>query len=310
MTNRHPITRLEAFFKAFPDGESCVRYMAGILYPNGFICPRCGNKVYGVIKGRRAIQCTACRRQESVTAGTVMHGSHIPLFGWLLAIFLVTHDKRGYSAVSLAHELKISRRSAYFMLERIRSVAALKAIGEVLGGWVEIDDAYIGSKGTTRGRGTEKAEFIVAVEKSKGGGVCIRATESLKGGDYKEFARCHISATSKITSDGLPALRAGLSSYAGHMPSTFDSTDDTYALPTVHHIISNFKAHIAGTYHGVRKSHLQSYMDEFCYRYNNRRNVDIFHTLLTDVCLSPKRVRSKLIELFAFQDIEALKKVA
>jgi transposase-like protein len=310
MSERIPITRLTAFFKAFANKETCMDYLLRVIYPNGFTCPKCGNKKYGRVKGRRAVQCSACSHQVSVTAGTVMHGSHIPLFKWLLAIFLVTHDKRGYSAMSLAHEIKVSRRSAAYLLERLRSAMALKAMGEVLDTWVEIDDAFIGSKGTTRGRGTEKAQFIVAAQKTKGGGVCIRATESLKGGDYKEFARWHIGHSARITSDGYLAIGAGLSSYSGLEAVPFDAADETHSLPTVHHIISNFKAHIAGTYHGVHRSHLQSYMDEFSYRYNNRLNADVFHTLLTDVCLSTKRTRARILELFVFQNLEALKQAA
>jgi DNA-directed RNA polymerase subunit RPC12/RpoP len=310
MEERKPVTRLSAFFKAFGDERPCEEYLISVQYPNGFICPKCGNTHYGWIHRRKGIQCTSCSHQVSLTANTVMHGSHIPLRKWLLAIFLITHDKRGCSAMTLAHEVKVTRKSAAYLLQRLRSVMALEAIGEKLDGWVEIDDAYIGPKGPVRGRGTAKASFIVAVEKVRDGGVCIRATNTLKAADYKLFALDHICRTSRITSDGFLSIRAGLSAYGGHEPAVFDGQDEVRSLPTVHHIISNFKAHIAGTYHGVRKDYLQSYMDEFSYRYNNRRNIDVFHTFVSDVCFSIKRARPVLTELFRFQDVSSAKVAA
>ena len=90
-----------------------------------------------------------------------MHRSHLPLRKWFLAIFLITHDKRGYSAMQLAHELKVTRKTAGYLLQRIRGAMALQVIPNVMSGIIELDDAYIGSKGKTRGRGTEKVSFIV-----------------------------------------------------------------------------------------------------------------------------------------------------
>lgn len=88
-----------------------------------------------------------------------MHRSHLPLRKWFLAIFLITHDKRGYSAMQLAHELKVTRKTAGYLLQRIRGAMALQVIPNVMSGIIELDDAYIGSKGKTRGRGTEKVSF-------------------------------------------------------------------------------------------------------------------------------------------------------
>jgi len=303
MGKRIPITRLTAFFAAFPNEKACEDYLFKLLYPNGFICPRCGSKSFGRIKGRKELQCHRCRHQTSLTKGSIMQNTHLALRKWFLAIFLLTHDKRGYSALSLAHELNVSRQTATYLVQRIRAAMALSVIPNALGGIIEIDDAYIGAKSKTRGRGTEKVSFMVAVEKSKAGNVSLRASESLKGDDYKTFAYDHISHSSKIRSDGFRAICSGLASYAGHRPETFCADDCERSLPTVHHIISNFKAMVAGTYHGVRKDFMQSYMDEFSYRYNNRRNADVFHTLLSDVCFSPKQRKAMILALSKAQDL-------
>ena len=310
MDEREPITRLTDFFEAFPDERACEEYLFTLQFPNGFICPRCGCRSYGRIRDRRELQCHDCAHQTSLTAHSMMHRSHLPLRKWFLAIFLITHDKRGYSAMQLAHELKITRKSAGYLLQRIRAAMALQVIPNVMSGTVELDDAYIGSKGKTRGRGTEKVPFMVAVEKSKGGGVAIRATESLKGGDYRLFAHDHLSRTSHIRTDGFRPIAAGLASYSGLDALVFDEDDVDRSLPCVHHIISNFKSVINGTYHGVRKDYLQSYMDEFAYRYNNRRNADVFNTLLCDICFAIKHAKPALIELFRFQSLNDQKVAA
>ena len=304
------ITRLTGFFKAFPDEKACEEYLFKLLYPKGFRCIKCGHDSYGKIKDRREVQCHGCGHQMSLTRGTMMHASHLPLRKWFLAIFLVTHDKRGYSAMLLAHELKVTRKTAGYLLQRIRAAMALQVIPSVLSDKVEIDDAYIGSKGRTRGRGTEKVSFIAAVEKTKGGPVCLRATSSLRGEDYRLFAREHLCRSATIKADGFRALSAGLASYGGLDAVVFDESDIERALPTVHHIISNFKSMVLGTYHGVRKEYLQSYMDEFSYRYNHRRDIDVFHTLLCDICFGIKQRRETLIELFKMQDVDALKVAA
>lgn len=171
---RTPITRLTRFFKTFPNERACEDYLFKLLYPNGFICPKCGGLSFGRIKDRRELQCHSCKHQTSLTTGTMMESTKLPLKKWFLAIFLVTHDKRGYSAMALAHELNVQWRSADYLLQRIRVAMAQKTIPNILGGTIELDDAYIGSKGTTRGRGTEKSPLSllsrkVEVEKPSSG---------------------------------------------------------------------------------------------------------------------------------------------
>jgi len=304
------IRSLIDFMDAFPDEASCEQHLFTIKYPKGYVCPKCGYRGYSKISKRREYQCNRCRYQESLTKDTAMHNTKIPLLKWFLAIYLMTHDKRGMSALRLSLEIGVAYDTAYRILQRLRGAMADDSITIVLSTNVEVDDAYIGAKGTTRGRGTEKAPFIAAVECSKGGLVSLRAVGSVSGAEYKEFARWHISKTAHIRSDGFPSVRAGLSAWSGHEPKNFDTSDMDASLPVVHNIISNFKAMIIGTYHGVRKTYLQSYMDEYSYRYNNRKNLDIFNALLKDVYLSPRRSKASLAVLFSVQVAETEKKVA
>jgi hypothetical protein len=174
---------------------------------------------------------------------------------------------------------------------------------------IELDDAYIGATkvGSKRGRGTTQAPFIAAVEKGKRGRCVLRTTRDLKSTTCKMFAREHICLSSHIRTDGYSALRSGLSCWPGLDPKVFDADDEDGALKTVHHIISNFKNMVIGTYHGVTREYLQSYMDEYCWRYAHRHDRSAFLALVDDMCRHTCK-RTGLLEVFAPQP--ALNKAA
>jgi hypothetical protein len=214
----------------------------------------------------------------------MFENSHMPLRKWFLAIYLATHDKRGISALALSRELSVTYRTAWYMLQRIRMAMAGEGGKEVLDVEVEIDDAYIGASGGKRGRGTSKAPFIVAVERTRGGGAVMRAADGIDGNVYERFARDHVGHSAHIRADGAPVIRAGLSRWGGLDCMLFDAHDPEASLPVVHHVISNFNALIQGTFHGVGRKYLQDYMYEFSYRYCRRRETGIFRMLLEDMC--------------------------
>ena len=164
----------------------------------------------------------------------------------------------------------------------------------MLSGALELDDAYIGKGGGLRGRGTDKAPFIAAAERSRGGKLAIRVTTDCSGASYKEFAKWHIAKSAHIRTDDWKGAKGGLKEWKGHDPRVFDDADEDARLPLVHHVISNFKAHIQGTYHGVARDRLQSYADEFCWRYNHRGMKAKFELLLADLCRRAHRPRKAI----------------
>ena len=109
------------FRTRFSTEEACRAELFRLRFPNGFVCPKCGCTEYYPVRGRNAFQCRACRHQTSVTAGTVMHRTHLPLTVWFWAIYLCATDKRGISAVQLSRTLGICYESAWYLLRRIRS---------------------------------------------------------------------------------------------------------------------------------------------------------------------------------------------
>ena len=122
--NKGKIATLDAFYDKFKTDRDCEDFLFEQRYPNGFVCPRCGHMHCAHIKGRTGYQCSRCAKQVSATAGTVMERTHVPLRKWFLATFLVVHDKRGISALRLQHELSVNDKTAYYMLQRIRSSMA------------------------------------------------------------------------------------------------------------------------------------------------------------------------------------------
>ena len=262
---------IKTHMERFATEELCREYLAKVRWPEGFVCPKCGGRRYCKLSNG-LYQCSNCRRQTSVTAGTFMHRSHVPLTKWFLALYLVTQDKRGISAMQLAFSVSVNYKTAWLMLRRIRAAMGKRDGMHLLGGIVEFDDTYIGSTttGKKRGRGTEKAKVFVALslnEKGKPEYLKMRVTDNIQGDSVKAFAKGAIRSDAMILSDGYVSYIPGLKDF-NHQPEIYDS--DSRILRWLHTIISNAKAFIQGTYHGLPQKYLQSYLDEFCYRFSRR----------------------------------------
>jgi transposase-like protein len=150
--------------------ELCRAALFAWRWPEGFVCPRCGDTHYSPIRTRGLLQCRACRRQVSLTAGTIFHASNLPLGVWFQAIYLLTQSKKGISCLELSHRLGVSCNTAWKMQHKLMQVMLEREAGQPLGGGgrrVEIDDAYLGGSrsGGKRGRGAPgKTPFVAAVE--------------------------------------------------------------------------------------------------------------------------------------------------
>lgn len=278
------------FRERFNNEDACREYLYNLRWPNGFICPKCGGVGCYHIKGRNKYQCAQCRYQASVTSGTVMHKSKLSLQIWFWAIYLVSRDKRGYSATQLEAELNIAYSSAWYLLQRIRSAMAGRDSEYMLSGIVEMDDTYFGApaEGGKRGRGTQKTIVMVAVSKTESGKpnyLKMKVLDNLKGETVGDFAKANIVKGSTVQSDAYRSYRKPLADDYEHQYEVFDSNSDM--LKWLHTFIGNAKAFVNGTFHGLGVKHLQRYLDEFSYRFNRRcfRN-QIFPRLLCAVANS------------------------
>ena len=262
---------LGTFLKRFSSETQCQEYLASLRWQNGYVCSKCGcHHGYRLSNGR--YQCAQCRYQTSVTAGTVLHKTHMPLTQWFLAFYFVSQDKRGISAVQLAAMLGTTYKTAWSMLRRIRTAMGQRDETHQLCGVIEFDDAYFGGPtvGKKRGRGTEKEKVFVALALDEQGNprfLKMRVTPNIKQASVKKFAHAAFPDGSVIHSDGycsyLPALEGYPHEYKPYNPNSG-------LLHWLHVVISNAKAFILGTYHGLPKKYLQSYLDEFSFRFCRR----------------------------------------
>ena len=170
MAQQEGMTILE-FQKRFSREEECRDHLFTIRWPSGFVCPQCGGQTYYKIQKRNVYECRACGHQVYLTAGTIMHKTHLPLVKWFWAIYMCALDKRGVSAARLQQELEISYPTAWLMLHKIRKAMAERDANYQLAGIVELDDSYFGApkEGGKRGRGTKKVKVLVGVSLDKQG---------------------------------------------------------------------------------------------------------------------------------------------
>jgi transposase-like protein len=269
-------------------------------WPDGFVCPKCGGRECGYQDGKKVYQCKEkyCRHQASLTAGTIMEHTRLPIKVWFWAIFLMATDKRGSSATYLSRALKIRYKSAWLLLQKLRSAMGNRDMQYLLNGIVELDDTYFGgpTKGGKKGRGTRKAKVLVALSKDSSGKpkhLKMRVVSNLKGKTVGAFAQETIAEKSAIETDAYRSYRKPLSEKYDHKWEVFDP--DSEMLVWLHTIVSNTKSFVQGTFHGLDELHLQRYLDEFCWRFNRRyREGTIFFDLLRAVVFAPKATYAEL----------------
>lgn len=269
-----PTISLLQWQKRFGTEKACASAIAKYRWPNGFVCPSCGNHVAWYISSRKVYECSKCRQQTSVTAGTLFHSTNLPLVKWFWAIYLMTTDKGGISATRLAKQVEVSWLTARNMLRKLRTAMAHRdSIYRLIENLIEMDDTYIGgSRPGKRGRGAGgKKPVLVAVEhkKDKSGFIAMKAVDTISKKTVKEFLQHHIQKGQHIRTDAFPALNVIREDHVHEKRKTPPHEAASW-LPKVHVVIGNLKKFLNGTYHGVSHKHLQEYLDEFCYRFNRR----------------------------------------
>ena len=284
---------LRQFQRDFATEEACETYLAACRWPEGFLCPRCANRRAYELVNQRRWQCVGCRHQVSLTAGTVLHRTKIPLTQWFWAAYLMTTDKRGVSALLLQRQLGLScYETAWMMLHKLRR-AMVSVARESLYGEVEVDDTWIGGeqaglRGSRQLKGRRAALVLVAVERrGRGSGrVRMRVIPDFKGNTIIAFLHENVSPRSTIYTDGLKSFsgltEAGFKHIARTQPLRSALRKGAQsAVPLADRAIGNLQQWLIGTYHGVSKPQLQVYLDEFVFRHNRRKTpAAAFQTLL------------------------------
>lgn len=281
-----PLTILE-FQQRFGTEEACREYLFASRWPDGFVCPACGGRDAGAQTRRHLWVCTACGRQTSITAGTVMHKTRLPLRTWFWASYLVSTFHPGISAKQLQRQLGVGcHETAWAMLHKLRG-AMVAPERDPLKGKVEIDEFFLGGHedGLKGGRQHGKKALVgIALEvRGQGSGrLRLRVLENSQAKTLETFTKATTAPGAIVHTDGLFSYN-GLSKLGyDHRPRKVASVEPgEELLPRVHRAVSNLKAWMHGTHRGVSDAHLQVYLDEYVFRHNRRRTpMASFQTLL------------------------------
>lgn len=279
-------TNLVDLVDRFPDDDSARNFLEGIRWPNGAICAHCGSdNVLKLVprtpqsKTRKGVyKCRekACRKQFTVTVGTIFESSHIPLRKWLMAIHLLCASKKGMSAHQMHRMLGVTYKTAWFMCHRIRYAMTQEPLASKLTGTVEVDETYVGGKvrGTNRGR-PDKPPVVILVQRD--GDVHAFRMPQVTEANLRQAIRAHVDPSARVMTDshwGYTHVRDD-----GFDHQTVNHTRNEWTrgdahTQTVEGYFSLLKRGIVGTYHHVGDEHLDRYVDEFTFRYNARRITD------------------------------------
>lgn len=281
------------FEKRFSTDQSCALYLRQLRWPEGFACPVCQSKRFWETN-RSSFFCADCKRQTSVTAGTIFDRTKIPLRLWFRAAWLVTSEKNGISALGLQRQLGLSRyETAWLILGKLRR-AMVRPGRESLSGEVEVDETFIGGVDPNGGRRHigYKALVAMAVEiKGEGmGRVRLHRIRDSSAKSLKSFIKQAVAPGSAITTDGWQGYAGLVKEGYLHTPyvvqgKTQNKKLSVTLLPRVHRVASLLKRWLLGTHQGGidAEQHLEEYLDEFTFRFNRRTSASrgkLFYRLI------------------------------
>ncbi|MDA2930475.1 IS1595 family transposase [Acidobacteria bacterium AH-259-O06] len=295
---------LEEFEASFPSEEACRDYLCRIRWPNGFRCARCGSqKAYPI--GTVLYQCAKCRYQTSVIAGTIFQDTHKPLRMWFRAIWWVTGQKNGASALGLKRILGLgSYQTAWSWLHKMRT-AMVRPGRDRLTGVVEVDESYVGGETSAkRGRGAEgKALVVVAVEDKadKGvGRIRMAVVPDASAESLTPFVQACVQEGSTVRTDGWRGYDKLKSAGYNRIVERKDACVGHKPLKLAHLAISLLKRWLMGTHQGATShEHLPYYLDEFVFRFNRRTSTHrglLFLTLLQNSVLGQPLPYKKIVK--------------
>ncbi len=287
----------------FQTDDKCRDLLEALRWPNGNVaCPHCGCGVLCEIAPRNQWDCLACRYQFSVTSGTIMHDSHLPLRKWLIAIYLMLESKKAISAQQMMRTLGIgSYRTAWYLCHRIREAMGNDPFeGPTLFGVIEVDETLVGGKRKDVGSGYRKNKTWIAGALQRGGQVRLRRIPDIKKRTLHDFIARNIK-------DEAEAI------YTDELKSYLGIEDDDTRHETVNHsaeewvvgdihingiegVWSLFKRSIVGAFHHSSKKHLDRYLEEMEWRFNNRDNPYMFRETMKRILNTPPLTYRELVD--------------
>ena len=283
---------MSEFMSCYGTDQQCAEALFKARWPDGFRCPRCVHAgCWRVRQDQRTLmQCCACRHQCSLTAGTVMDSTKLPLRIWFLAIYLLSQAKTGLSALALGRQLGVSYRTAWLMHHKLMHAMAQADALKPLQGDVQIDDAYLGGEcpGKAIGRGSpNKVPIVAAVALSPQGHPLRTKFTPIKGftsDAIRDWARSHLAPGCDVRSDGLSCFAGVIDAGCAHSYIVVGDRKprDLPQFRWVNTVLGNLKTAISGAYKAFKfAKYAHSYLGAFSYRFNHRFDL---HGLVLALC--------------------------
>lgn len=279
--------------KRYSTEDSAREYFEALRWPTGPVCPHCGNadseRIYKVTPNEKAkiraglYKCAECREGFTVTVGTVMEDTHIPLNKWLIAFYMMCASKTQVSALQLQRQLEIgSYRSAWFMCHRIRYALKDHTPADLLTGTVEADETYIGGKRRGHGRAYKGNKTPVVSLVERGGRVRSQVVENVTGREITKVLRRHVAKEAELHTDESPVYKKVGKEFAAHDAVNhhmdeyvrYNKYGQLVTTNSAEGFFGNSKRSLDGTHHHISRQHTDLYFAELDYKYNTRKESD------------------------------------
>ena len=272
---------LPEFQRLYGTEEQCEAALEQARWPDGFRCPRCNGQEHGLVYGRRLkrYQCRTCSHQATLTAGTIMQATKLPLTTWFLAFYLIGQAKTGISSLELSRHLGVKYDTAWLLHNKILRAMTEREEAYLLRGKIQIDDSYLGGElpGGKAGRGSEnKIPIVAAVSLNEAGHpihVRITAVSGFSSEAISDWAKHHLAQGSQVLSDGLACFRAVTTANCHHK-AVVTGGKHPNELPQfrwINTVLGNLKTSFNGTFHAFNfDKYARRYLGGFCFRFNRR----------------------------------------
>lgn len=288
----------------FDTDSKCREILCRLRWPNGPECPRCHGKAAELATERQLFYCKECDYQFTVTAGTIFNDSHLPLNTWFTAVLLLVEARKGFSANQMKRTLGVSYKTAWYLCHRIRA-AMKEAEAPMLDGTVEMDETYIGGKQRCGSRGwntSDSNKEIVIGIRQRGGELRFFHASDVKSGTLAKYIQENVSADVDVmVTDEMPAYPKAMiaAKVHGSKHKTIRHKSKVYVdgdihTNTVENAFSLLKRGIMGTWHKISAKHLPAYLNEMTFRFNRRKNHDLFVDTLRHMVTAPVLTFEKL----------------
>jgi transposase-like protein len=281
----------------FHSEERCRDYLEKLRWPDGITCPRCQSKSVSEIRERSQYDCNSCRYQFSVTSGTIFHDSHLPLWKWFLTAYMMIESRKGVSANQIKRTIEVSYKTAWYLCHRIRE--AMTVDNPIpLSKIVEVDETWVGGKRKNVGHGYKGNKVVVAGAAQRNGEARLEVIDDRTREVLHQFIKKHIAPDAEaIYTDDWPAYDGIADKDTRH--ETVNHSAEEWVRGDVHtnyveNIWSLLKRSLVGSYHKVSKKHLDAYLDELEWRFNNRDNPYLFRDTLLKLIKSENLTYKKL----------------